>query len=208
MSENVERPQRKPDRRVRRTRAALQQALLQLIREKPYASITIEAIADAAGVARPTVYAHYKDKEALLLDVSGTLLDELEERADARTQERPNERGAGLLVIFGHVEAHKELYRVLLRGEGGYTARLALVERLRSAYGAFFDDVIARRKTKPRVRLAALTTAWVGALMLHLEAVALGELEGSYEERAATLANVFVPGAEWALGLPAGTLFD
>jgi len=68
---------RAPDRRQRKSRAALQQALLTLISTKAYDSITVEDITELADVARATFYAHCKDKPALLMEVSRELVEEL-----------------------------------------------------------------------------------------------------------------------------------
>ncbi|MGW2235186.1 TetR/AcrR family transcriptional regulator [Streptomyces sp. NPDC001759] len=58
----------KPDRRVRRTQQALQRALLQLMAEKGYESVTIQDIIDRADVGRSTFYNHYSNKDELLKD--------------------------------------------------------------------------------------------------------------------------------------------
>src|SRR5436190_14790188 len=65
------------DRRQRKTRSALDAALLQLIAERPYAGITVEDIVNAADVARATFYAHYKDKDDLLAAANERLMSDL-----------------------------------------------------------------------------------------------------------------------------------
>ncbi len=57
----------KTDRRVRRTRALLQQALIDLVGERRYEAITIRDITDRADVARATFYLHYTDKDDLFM---------------------------------------------------------------------------------------------------------------------------------------------
>ncbi|MEM6707029.1 MAG: TetR/AcrR family transcriptional regulator, partial [Acidobacteriota bacterium] len=57
----------KPDRRVTRTKRLLRQALMELVREKDYARITVQDILDRADVGRSTFYTHYRDKDDLLL---------------------------------------------------------------------------------------------------------------------------------------------
>jgi AcrR family transcriptional regulator len=54
------------DPRVRRTRQLLQQALLELMQEKRFASVTVHDIAERATVNRATFYAHFADKYDLL----------------------------------------------------------------------------------------------------------------------------------------------
>lgn len=67
MSEKSERPGRKPDRRVTRTRNALGDALMELFQEKPFKEISVQEILDRAGIGRSTFYAHYRDKDDLFL---------------------------------------------------------------------------------------------------------------------------------------------
>lgn len=56
------------DRRVRRTRRRLKKAILELVRDQPYAELTVQQIIDRADVGRSTFYAHFGSKEDLLLD--------------------------------------------------------------------------------------------------------------------------------------------
>ena len=55
------------DPRVARTRDRLGDALIELIQQKPFDAITVQDVLDRAGVGRSTFYAHYKDKDDLLL---------------------------------------------------------------------------------------------------------------------------------------------
>lgn len=54
------------DRRIVKTKRMLRQALLGLLREKPFHSITVKEICDRASTSRITFYTYYDDKYALL----------------------------------------------------------------------------------------------------------------------------------------------
>ncbi len=194
------------DRRQRKTRAALQQALLELVAEKPYRSITVEDIAARADVARATFYAHYADKNTLLLETVNALLADL---ADQTRTVAPQDRlvftGAAFDVVFAHAEAHRDLYRLLLTGEGGREARALAVESFRSLVTEVFSRVVAAQKTTPRFPMAAIVTGFVGASLLTIEALVLGELEGSADERIRVLVQSQAYGIAWALGFEPGT---
>ncbi len=56
----------KLDPRVKRTRALLEQAFMDLLGEKGFQAVTVQDIAERAGVNRATFYAHFADKYALL----------------------------------------------------------------------------------------------------------------------------------------------
>src|SRR6185312_7459123 len=58
---------KKTDARVRRTRDALGDALIALMQEKPFDTITVQEVLDRAHVSRSTFYTHYSDKDDLLM---------------------------------------------------------------------------------------------------------------------------------------------
>ena len=55
------------DRRVRRTRRALRDALLELTLERGWDEVNVLDVCERADVARSTFYTHFADKEELLL---------------------------------------------------------------------------------------------------------------------------------------------
>jgi AcrR family transcriptional regulator len=57
----------KTDRRVDKTHKALRRAISELIEEKPYEDITVTELVERANIARSSFYAHFKDKDDLLL---------------------------------------------------------------------------------------------------------------------------------------------
>lgn len=65
----------KPDRRVRRTRKLIQDALFSLMQEMPYQKIRIGQITDRADISRSTFYAHFETKDDLLLSVADEIID-------------------------------------------------------------------------------------------------------------------------------------
>lgn len=68
---------KKEDRRVRRTRKFLQDALISLLRRKPLAKIQIKEIVEEADVSRPTFYQHFETKEKLLFSLIDDLFDKI-----------------------------------------------------------------------------------------------------------------------------------
>ncbi|MET3696533.1 TetR family transcriptional regulator [Bacillus oleivorans] len=56
----------KVDRRITKSQEAIKKALIELMAEKGFDSITIQDIADRANVNRGTIYLHYLDKFDLL----------------------------------------------------------------------------------------------------------------------------------------------
>ncbi len=112
----------KVDRRVRRTRALLGQALRDLILTKPYETITIQDITNQADLNRATFYLHYASKEELLMDSLEQQFDALVERLEVEKNGRPMwENSVTMRLIFEYVAENARLYKVLLGPQGqGY----------------------------------------------------------------------------------------
>jgi len=105
------------DRRIQRTRQLLLDALVKLILEKGYESITVQDIIDCANVGRSTFYSHFQDKEALLLSGSENMLAVFE-----KFQKSPTPENAGwdlMLVLFQHAEENRLLFKALFGKQGG-----------------------------------------------------------------------------------------
>jgi AcrR family transcriptional regulator len=114
--------EKREDRRVQRTQQLLRHALVELILEKGYETVTVQDITDRANVGRSTFYAHFSDKEALL--VSG--FDELKKHiAECRRAARATRKGKDpgaldfSLLLFEHAGSHSHLYRAMVGRESG-----------------------------------------------------------------------------------------
>ena len=60
------RPGTRMQRRVARTKAAIEDAFVQLVLEHGYERVAVDDICAQADLARATFYAHYPNKEAVL----------------------------------------------------------------------------------------------------------------------------------------------
>jgi AcrR family transcriptional regulator len=104
----------KNDRRSQRTRQLLSEALVQLLQEKEYSTITVNDIIERANVGRSTFYAHYRDKDDLFLDQLDRVIEFLNQQSPHQ-EEIPFFPSLGL---FQHVGDHYELYKALVWGPG------------------------------------------------------------------------------------------
>lgn len=100
----------KNDRRSQRTRHLLSAAMVELIREKDYNSITVNDIIERANVGRSTFYAHYRDKDDLFVGELDRVIELLSGRIPGQ-DEMPYFPSLGL---FQHVGEEYELYKALV----------------------------------------------------------------------------------------------
>jgi AcrR family transcriptional regulator len=120
------------DRRVARTRALLQDALITLVPERGYAPITVEDICEKANIGRSTFYTHYAGKEELrsaTIDEHLRLLGTLQRSAQPETSDRLFEFSR---PMFEHAHALRSLHRALLASSGD-TIHDKFRERIRRA---------------------------------------------------------------------------
>lgn len=119
------------DRRVQRTQRLLHQALMSLILEKKYESITVQEILDLADVGRSTFYLHFRDKDELLFNGFQYLENFLESaRAGSQTATPHSyERIIGFsLPMFEHALEYRRVNRALL----GSSAEAVVRRRIHS----------------------------------------------------------------------------
>ncbi len=122
-------PQNDVDRRVQKTRKLLQDALIELVAEKGYESVTIREILDKANVGRSTFYAHFQDKDQLLHGILDRL-DELFEQHGKQLLDATKKMGSGentdinlslspTLSLFQFVGQNHRFFKAML-GNRGY----------------------------------------------------------------------------------------
>ncbi|MET8983034.1 TetR-like C-terminal domain-containing protein [Streptomyces sp. NPDC004539] len=126
-------PAPRGDRRVRRTRAALQHALVSLVEERDLSQITVADVVELAEVNRSTFYDHYRDvhelAEAACTAMIDDLIDVVTTLAPLENSATPEPSDPGLTAFFTHFADHAGLYRSLLGPTG--SARVIDHVRLR-----------------------------------------------------------------------------
>ena len=74
------------NRSTRRTRAAIREALSDMLAVKPIGKITVQELIDKANICRTTFYAHYEDIYDLLFEVENDILSEIREGLEGLAQ--------------------------------------------------------------------------------------------------------------------------
>jgi len=124
------------DRRIRRTRKLLNEALVDLITEKAYGEITVQDITEKADIGHRTFYRHYASKDELLVEVMKDTLSGFQDLLVLPTStlipsdelgDIPRNNGRRL---FEYVEKNEALFRVLFQeGPVIYQPMLDLARR-------------------------------------------------------------------------------
>lgn len=107
----------KTDRRIDKTQNALRLAISSLIDEKPYEQITVKDIVDRANVARSSFYAHFRDKDDLLL--SGFQMIGINSSNDLFEDQANKDYPNFAIVLFRGSEQWKSMSRTFLSQKTG-----------------------------------------------------------------------------------------
>lgn len=108
------------DRRVQRTQKSLRDALISLILEKHYDTISVQDIIDRANVGRSTFYLHFRDKEDLFRGDWQRMLGYFV--GQITTENLQAGRIFPVRELFEHLKDFHHLYRALVKS--GKTDRL------------------------------------------------------------------------------------
>lgn len=140
---------RKEDRRIRRTRKLLQDALIRLLRRKLLVKIQIKEIVEEADVSRTTFYQHFETKEQLLF----SLMDDVFEKIHTAVfHERAVEESFDILQLltasFEQWRLHGEALRWVLQVEN----KDQLIAALRVHVKTLKQEVYKHSMPNPAIR--------------------------------------------------------
>jgi len=166
MSKNQHLPlaasKKKTDARVRRTRDVLGDALIALMQEKPFDTITVQDVLDRAHVSRSTFYAHYSDKDDLLMSDSEEFFEALSTALSAHGDK--SDRVFPVKEFFTHLADVQPFFKALVKS-GRFQENMEL------ARGHFARGIERRLAELPRARsipageLPAIAFTHAGALL-------------------------------------------
>jgi AcrR family transcriptional regulator len=122
------------DRRIVRTKEAIRETLIELIKEKGFDAITVQDISTRANINRGTFYLHYRDKYDLLEQIENEIIrdymailsSQLPDAQDVKDLEEPL---PFVVAVFEYLYDRADLMRVLL----GFTGDIAFQVKIKKA---------------------------------------------------------------------------
>ena len=152
----------KIDARVRRTRDALGDALVALMQEKPFDTITVQDVLDRAHVSRSTFYSHYSDKDDLLMSDADEFFQALSMALSQHGD--TSDRVFPVQEFFAHLSDVQPFFKALVKS-GKYQENMELA---REHFARGIERRLAelpRAQSIPPHELPAIAFAHAGALM-------------------------------------------
>lgn len=170
-----EKPAPPLDLRARRSKQALEAALLELVEVQDLAQISVSDIAKHAGVSRSTFYEHYSGVHDLAARACTAMFDDLVVSlplVDPRLVDVVHPQDNPLVPFFTHFAQHARLYRSLLGPDGSARVINHLLYQLRTRTDANFSLAADSRVTPgpdfveitPRAEPALIAGALLGVV--------------------------------------------
>lgn len=119
---------RQADRRVQRTRQLLRGALFSLIQEKEFEALSVQDIIDRANVGRATFYAHFDNKQDLLMSGLEDFRTAIKAHQRRLLQETTGSDDRAFLFsyeVFAHADAHRDVFRAMIGKQSGAVVQRA-----------------------------------------------------------------------------------
>jgi AcrR family transcriptional regulator len=183
------------ERRVLRTRKAIEDAFVELVLESGYDRVSVEDITDRADVAKGTFYAHYENKEALVNAVFARVTSDLAERVAHSDGPWAEVRFAAVRTLYEHASEMRDLYQVCLNDPRTRTSYL-------DAFTGYIEQNTQARLDalgkEPRIPVRVTARAFAGAQVALLQAWLDGEIDATPEQMAAMQLDMLVEGMAWA----------
>lgn len=195
---------KREDRRITRTKAALHLALLELVKEKGYAAVTVEEITTRANLGRTTFYLHYQDKEELLLENLDQHLTDLVDEIISRPLIQWFRESKGNLIksIFETVKENSEIFSLITREQSNkvYDRFRSIIEKV---VKKLIDESPWARSGIPRLTISLdyITDYFSGAMWASIVWWARRDFAQSTDEMAQNFRFLFFPGLLRALNV-------
>lgn len=110
-------PEKDLDKRVERSRQALMDALIALMREHPYSKISVAKICQHSGVARPTFYLHYGSKDDLLRGFIEVMFNDFYQKVHSHLVKSPDTDPIIGQIMFQQWSENADLAKLMVNEE-------------------------------------------------------------------------------------------
>jgi AcrR family transcriptional regulator len=172
-------------------RTKIYQAALRLFAENSGSEVSVSDLAEAAGIARGTIYNNIDDPENLFAEVAASLSREMLARAEATMQgvEDPVERMAtGLRLFVRRAHEEQDWGRFLVRFSFGHAALQLLM--LEAPARDIAQAIEAGRFKVEAAKVPALVMMLAGSTIAAMNAVIRGDQ--AWRELGSTTAELFL----------------
>ncbi len=120
---------KKEDRRIRITKLAIRESLIELMQDQPISKISVKMLCEAADINRSTFYAHYRDQYDLLKAIQQEIIADVKAQVfSAQFAEASDSSISVLVQVLEYGKANAALLKVLLSENGDTSFQYELMQ--------------------------------------------------------------------------------
>ncbi len=120
---------KKEDRRIRITKLAIRESLIELMQDQPISKISVKMLCEAADINRSTFYAHYRDQYDLLKAIQQEIIADVKAQVfSAQFTEASDSSISVLVQVLEYGKANAALLKVLLSENGDTSFQYELMQ--------------------------------------------------------------------------------
>lgn len=158
------------DRRIEKTKASLQSALLELSKEKELNEISIRELTEAAHVHRNTFYTHYTDIYSVLAELEEDMCRVVKEMTEEFTPVQLRDNVDQVLVrVFHYLYDDKDRIVLLLKSRGSVSGGKNLLESIFEKYFMAFSKGFDRESIEFQIQFRYCVAGAMGIVRYWME---------------------------------------
>lgn len=162
--------ERKQDRRIRRTRWLLRQAMAELMNEKEFKDITVKEIAERADLNRGTFYFHYTDTYDLKAQVEDELVTVFSEYLESYHPTNQNHSIYGFAeASLSYIQENHFLIKTLFHDTSGDSLRNKMTHALEETIARVQQSCVQESAQEGAYIRRFLANGVIGALAMWIE---------------------------------------
>ena len=152
------------DRRVRKTRRLLRQALTTLLVQKPIQEITVSELAELVDINRGTFYLHYKHINDMLAQIEQELYRDLQGIITNYPPQMLRENPEKLLIcLFDFIQQNADIYAALLGPHGDMAFIGSTIELVRQHLIPYWASICAEESLEElELRFSFMSYGYIG----------------------------------------------
>ncbi|PAD42512.1 TetR/AcrR family transcriptional regulator [Shouchella clausii] len=150
----------KIDRRKKYTKMVLKESLVDLLKQKPIASVTVKELCELADINRSTFYSHYADPYDLLATISEEVMLDMDHHLNQYHCGKEEEALHMTEKIMEYIADRSDICQVLLSGHGDATFKKRIMELAKKhILEKWIDQYKLRGKLSPYIPLMIVSGA-------------------------------------------------
>jgi len=152
------------DRRVGKTRKAIFAALNELLQEKKFTNITVQDIIDRADIGRATFYAHFPNKDDVLVDYVETIFESFNAQLNEHIEQDGESSLLPVAALFAHIKDNKKTISGNFMSESG----AVLFDKFKDYWIVKINPIIAAHTSEgqdPKIPVDMLTNHVISTMI-------------------------------------------